>query len=167
VSTVTTIYVPIRNYPYKKRAGLSEVQLRKRLEKQGWKVWRGGFFHRLHDDLYPVVRRKYIVLVQLIKRLYGLEKLEFLCYMDRVHHGMPDFACYNSTLKEFKFVECKLGHEQLSKRQKLTIGKLQEKGFKVEIHKLVDFCTKTRKARVSLNSREKHILEKDLTLKRF
>ena len=150
---LTTIYVPIRNYPYKTRVRLSEIQLRKRLERQGWEVWRGGFFHALNEDLYPAVRRKYVRLVQLIKKKYGKNKLDFLCYMDRVHHGMPDLACYHPILKKFKFVECKLGYEQLSKRQINTITRLQQEGFKVEVHKLVDVSTKIRRAKVNIETK--------------
>ncbi len=80
---------------------------------------------------------------------------------------MPDLVCYNPALKQFKFVECKLGHEGLSDRQVVTIQRLQEEGFQVEIHKLVEECTKTRKAEVNLVTKEKKILEKEMKLTRF
>jgi len=164
---VITVYVPMRKYPYKSRHGLAELQLRKRLEKQGWKVWRGGFVHALAADVYPAVKKKYTQLAELITELYGDRLLDFLCYMCMVHHGMPDLVCYSPSLQQFKFVECKLGHEQLSNRQVLTIKRLQDAGFTVEVHKLVEECTKTRKARVDLLTKDKQILEKELTLKPF
>jgi len=164
---VLTIYVPRRNYPYKSRRGLAESQLKKRLEKQGWMVWRGGFFHAINGDLYPVVRRKYVQLVQLIKELYNANLYDYLCYLDTVHHGMPDYIAYHPQLQKLKFVECKLGHEQLSVRQIQTIHCLQDKGFNVEVHKLVDPCTKTRKAKVNLLTKNKHVLEQVKPLTKY
>lgn len=156
---VLTVYVPMRNYPYKTRRGLAETQLKKRLEKHGWHVWRGGFFHAINGDLYPVVKRKYIHLVQLIKEHYNGRMLDYLSYMSAVNHGMPDYICYHPHLKQLKFVECKFGHEQLSQRQITTIHKLKERGLTIEVHKLVEPCTKTRKARVNIITKKKNILE--------
>ncbi|MCX6709119.1 MAG: VRR-NUC domain-containing protein [Candidatus Woesearchaeota archaeon] len=164
---VLTVYIPIRKYPYKSRQGLAELQLRKRLEKQGWQVWRGGFVHAIAADVYPAVKRRYVQLAELITELYGDKALDLLCYLCTVHHGMPDLVCYNPALKQFKFVECKLGHEGLSDRQVVTIQRLQEAGFQVEVHKLVEECTKTRKAEVNLATKEKKILEKEMKLTRF
>jgi hypothetical protein len=164
---IITVYVPMRRYPYKTRHGLAELQLRKRLEKQGWHVWRGGFVHAIAADVYPHVKKKYVQLAELIMEIYGDSALDFLCYLCTVHHGMPDLVCYHPTLKQFKFVECKLGHEGLSNRQVLTIKRLQEAGFEVEVHKLVEECTKTRKASMDLITKRKKILEKELTLPKF
>lgn len=161
---VVTVYVPIRKYPYKTRHGLAELQLRKRLEKQGWKVWRGGFVHAIAADVYPAVRKRYLELAELIMELKGEKALDFLCYLCTVHHGMPDLVCYNPASQEFKFVECKLGHEGLSNRQVITIKRLVDAGFNVEVHKLVDDCTKTRKAEIDLIANKKRILEKQLTV---
>ena len=161
---ITTVYVPMRNYPYKTRHGLAEVQLRKRLQKQGWDVWRGDFMHLLWTDVYPSVRRKYDRLADLLLDKYGAEMLDILGYFSYVHHGIPDFLCYNPQTKEFKFVECKLGHEQLSPRQVLTIQKLHHIGFTTEVHKLVDACTKTRKAEVNIALNKKNVVEKEMTL---
>lgn len=157
----------MRKYPYKSRHGLAELQLRKRLEKQGWKVWRGGFVHSIAADIYPHVKKKYLQLAELITELYGNRTLDFLCYLCAVHHGMPDLICYNPITQELKFVECKLGHEQLSNRQILTIKRLQDQGLKVEVHKLVEECTKTRKAKVNLELKSKKIIEKELMLTKF
>jgi len=162
---ILTVYVPRRDYPYKTRKGLAEQQLKARLEKQGWMVWRGGFFHAIDTTTYPVVRRKYVQLAELIKELYNPSTLDYLSYLDTVHHGMPDYLCYHPQLKQFKFVECKLGHEQLSARQVQTITLLCQRGFFVEMHKLVDPCTKLRKAKVNLITKKKKVLEKELTLK--
>lgn len=164
---VLTVYVPRRNYPYKRRRGLSELQLRKRLEQKGWMVWRGGFFHALAAELYPNVRKRYNFLKELIIERKGEHAFDYLCYLCSVHHGMPDLLCYNPITKEFKFVECKLGHEQLSPRQVETIHKLHEQGFQVEVHKLVEMCTKTRKALVNLDSKTKNVIEKEMTLSAY
>lgn len=123
--------------------------------------------YSLAADAYPAVRKKYTELADLLKEAYGNRTFDFLCYMCAVHHGMPDLICYHPTLQQFKFVECKLGHESLSNRQVLTITKLQQAGFSVEIHKLVEDCTKTRKAKINLVTKEKKIIEKTLTLKKF
>ncbi len=151
----------MRKYPYKTRHGLAELQLRKRLEKQGWRVWRGGFVHAIAADVYPAVKKKYLQLAELIMEICGDRSLDFLCYLCAVHHGMPDLLCYHPIQKQFKFVECKFGHEQLSSRQVVTIKRLQDAGFTVEVHKLVDDCTKTRKAEVNLVTKEKKVLEKE------
>jgi len=164
---VITVYVPMRKYPYKSRHGLAELQLRKRLEKQGWQVWRGGFVHAIAADVYPAVKKRYLQLAELIMEIYGERSLDFLCYLCAVHHGMPDLVCYHPTLQQFKFVECKFGHEQLSSRQVMTIKRLQDSGFNVEVHKLVEECTKTRKAEVNLVTKEKKILEKEMKLTQF
>ncbi|MEM3154738.1 MAG: VRR-NUC domain-containing protein [Candidatus Woesearchaeota archaeon] len=165
--TVITEYIPMRKYPYKTRHGLAELQLRKRLEKQGWQVWRGGFVNAIAADAYPAVKRKYAQLSELILELYGERALDFLCYLCAVQHGMPDLVCYHPQKKEFKFVECKFGHEQLSSRQIMTIKHLIDAGFVVEVHKLVDDATKTRKAEVNLVTKEKKVLEKEMKLSEF
>lgn len=164
---VKTVYIPIRNFPYKTRSGLSETQLRKRLEMQGWLVWRGNFVWATQGDSYPRVQKRYDQLRGLILELFGEPAYESLRYMCQVHHGMPDLVCYHSHLREFKFVECKLGHEQLSSRQILTIQKLHQLGFLTEVHRLVDPCTKTREARVDLVFKKKHVLEKEMTIRAF
>lgn len=152
-------YVPMKK-KYARRQGLSERQLKKRLEGQGWTVWRGGSINiTRNDEVYPNVRRKY----ELLNSLLG-EALEYLQYLCHIHHGMPDFICYREGM--FKFVECKLEHEQLSERQKICILRLQEMGFIVEVHKLVADCTKTRKALVNLQDGSKDILEKQMKLNR-
>lgn len=163
---ITTVYVPIRNYPYMTRRGLSELQLRRRLEKQGWHVWRGGFLHAA-SDYFPSVKKRYDRLFGLLKELVGDDTVQRLCYLSSVHHGMPDFLCYNPSTKQFKFVECKLGHEALSQRQVITISKLHDAGFVTEVHKLVDACTKVRKASINLAFKQKEVLEKELTLASF
>ncbi|MBI4450737.1 VRR-NUC domain-containing protein [Candidatus Woesearchaeota archaeon] len=161
---VSTIYVPMRDYPYKSRGGLSEAQLRKRLERQGWEVWRGGFIHCYEVDTYPAIKEKYRKLAALIREKFGEHKLQLLRYLSAVHHGMPDFICYHPCLKQLKFVECKLGHEQLSPRQMLTIQRLQQAGFTVEVHKLVEPCTKDRVAKLDVVFGGKTVLEKNLTM---
>ena len=164
---ITTVYVPIRNYPYKTRHGLAEIQLRRRLEKQGWQVWRGDFIHLLWTDVYPSVRRKYDQLSNLLIEHFGVEMMDTLGYFSYVHHGIPDFLCYNPISREFKFVECKLGHEQLSARQVLTIQKLKNVGFTTEVHKLVDACTKVRKAEVNIALNKRDVVEKELVLTKY
>jgi hypothetical protein len=152
------IYIPLRR-KYKSRQGLSERRIKKRLEKKGWEIWRGGFIHCIrYKDLYPNVFRKYIRL----RKILGND-LEYLQYLSVVHHGMPDFFCRRK--KKLKFVECKLGHEQLSERQKKCFPKLMELGYKVEVHKLVFPCTKLRIADVDLKTGEKIIREKQMRLK--
>ncbi len=88
---------------------------------------------------------------------------ELLQYWSFVHHGLPDYACFRNG--EFLFVECKLGHEQLSTLQKKCIGKLQNLGFTVEVHKLVEDCTKRREATVELLTGFTWVLEKQTTLR--
>jgi hypothetical protein len=71
---------------------------------------------------------------------------------------MPDFICYRS--KEWKFVEAKLGHEQLSATQKRCIHRLQKLGFKVEVHKIAMPETKMRVADVNLQLRTRDVKER-------
>ena len=158
---VKHVYIPIKSN-HTQRYGLAEKQLRKRLERQGWQVWRGGLINVVRGyDAYPNVRRRYEKLCKLIQKHYP-NMLDYLQYICTVHHGMPDFICYRNG--KFKFVECKLGYESLSKRQIVCIGKLQRLGFTVEVHKFVDAPTKTRIAEVELQSKNKIVLEKQASL---
>lgn len=160
---VRHLFIPYHR-SYANKRGLSEKILRRSLEKQGWIVWRGGIIGITKEaDVYPNVRRKYELLHEMMEehREGMIEELEYLC---KVHHGMPDFLCFRRGV--WKFVECKLGHEQLSSRQKHCIRKLQHMGFTIEVHKLVEDCTKTRKADVNLDTGEKEIIEKQLRIKK-
>ncbi|MFC1774870.1 DNA polymerase domain-containing protein [Nanoarchaeota archaeon] len=161
---VKYIFVPMKkDYFYKPRQGLSERLLKRRLEKQGWIVWRGGSIDVLRrGDNYPNVIRKYKKLCSLLDK-YFPDCLDYLQYLCSVHHGMPDFICFRNG--EFKFVECKLGYESLSKRQKKCIPKLQSLGFNVEVHKLVEPCTKTRVASIDIVGGFTRVLEKQAKLK--
>ena len=155
------LFIPHRNFPANRR-GYSEKVIRRRLEKQRWTVWRGGIIGCHTEDVYPNVQRKYQLLQELLdEHRPGL--VDELTYLAKVHHGMPDFFCFRKG--EWKFVECKLGHEQLSNRQKHCARKLQELGFRVEVHKLAEDCTKTRKARWNLDTGEKIVVQKQLRIK--
>jgi len=159
--SVRHIYIPFK--PRDKRSGLSERLIKHRMEKQGWIVWRGGTIGIMRGDkIYPNVLRKYTLLHQLLeKHKPGMHRI--LEYINDVHHGIPDFICYRYGV--FKFVECKLGHEQLSHGQKECIRKLKTFGFLVEVHKLADPCTKTREADINLDTGEKDIIKKQTRLK--
>ena len=140
------------------RSGLSEKTLRHELERQGWTVWRGSLINILRrDDLYPNVQRKYMKLHELLSKFHP-DKTEELKYLCDVHHGIPDFIAFRNG--QFKFVECKLEHEQLSKRQKTCIKRLRNMGFLVEVHKLVGHETKTRSADLYLELGQKIVTEK-------
>jgi hypothetical protein len=157
---ITHRYIPMhRHYP--KRKGLSERIIRRQLEKQGWQVWRGGLFNVLKRDPYPNVQKRYTYLFSLMDKVHPnkRQELEYLC---QVHHGMPDLLCYKDG--HFRFVECKLGHEQLSQRQKACLTKLQRLGFDVQVYKLVDHCTKVRKAHVDIQRGRKVVIEKQQRL---
>ena len=75
---------------------------------------------------------------------------------------MPDFICYRRG--RFKFVECKLGHEQLSKRQKICIKKLRQYGYAIEVHKIVDPCTKVWKAIVDIDTGKRNVIDVQLRM---
>ncbi len=151
-------YIPVSK-DYEDKKGLSEKLIRKRLEKKGH-VWRAGLIGILKDEIYPNVRRKYQLLKDLMDRHHpGLH--EHLEYINKVHHGMPDFLFFG---KSFRFVECKLQYEQLSSVQKKTIKKLIELGFDVEVHKVVDKRTKTRKASVYIFNGSKEVIERQAIL---
>jgi len=144
------------------RQGLSEKIIRRRLEKEGWEVWKGGLISVVRqDDIYPNVRRKYERLCSLLdeKKPRSLIILQYFC---DVHHGMPDFICYRRG--EFKFVECKLGYEQVSERQKVCMRKLKELGFGLEVHKLSYPGTRNRIVDIDLATGEKKILDMQLRL---
>ena len=57
------MYVTLYYIPYKDRLvrrGLSEKLIKKRLEKQGWEVWRGSGVSLYKEyDMFPNVKRKY------------------------------------------------------------------------------------------------------------
>lgn len=158
-------YVPKRK-SRRSNYGLSEVQIKAKLEREGWEVWRGGNIGiTRRAEIYPNVERKYKRLCELLQQDYP-DKLELLQYLCHVHHGMPDYLCYRSKggKAEWKFVECKFLHEQLSARQKTCIAKLQHLGFIVEVQKLVDHRTKTRSAHVNLSTGKKQVKEVQLKL---
>lgn len=144
--SVNVICLPIRNYKYKSMHGLSESQIKRHLEKYGWRLWRGGFLREEwhQDSPHPVVRRSYTELLTLLQLTHPPQDLAFLYSFPA---GMPDYLAYNPSLKQFKFIECKLGHETLSQRQRETFTLLEEHGFIVEVWKLVYPCTKTRRGR--------------------
>jgi len=159
---VKHIYVPMLFMPTQRR-GLSEKYLKKRLEKQGWEVWRSALIDiTLRPNLYPNVKKKYERLRKLLEK-HRTGTLCHLKYLNIVHHGMPDFLCHRNG--RFKFVECKLGHEQLQKSQKKCIPKLQQLGFEVEVHKLAMPCTKVRKAEITVDNKQKTVMAKQMSLR--
>lgn len=149
--------------PNSKR-GFSEKTVRKKLEKQGWTLWRGGFLYATKTiDPYPNVLKKYTLLEELLNK-HMPDTLEKLQYTSRVNHGMPDFLAFKN--KQFKFVECKLQYEQLSWRQKICISKVQKLGFCVEIYRVVDARTKVRESVLDVETGEKKILVRQEVLKK-
>jgi hypothetical protein len=166
-------YIPMQREPRDAR-GHSETQLRKRLEQQGWRVWRGAMIgcwrSRDWDEKYPNVRRRYAELHRLLVLEHALF-VEELCYLNAVHHGMPDLLCRRETIHgvEWKFVECKRKHEQLLPSQRACIPRLEGLGFVVEVHALVDHRTKRRSAQGSLSAsggpaRDVQVSERQLKL---
>jgi hypothetical protein len=153
---VTHVYIPLSR-EYTKNKGLSERLIKRRLEAQGWTIWRGGCLNILkRDELYPNVRKKYETLMELLT-YHHPDDIEKLQYLSAVHHGMPDYLCYRNS--RFLFVECKFKYEQLSEVQKQTIAKLKWMGFDVEVHKIVGAPTKARTAIIDLSNGKKEILE--------
>ena len=134
------------------RKGFSEKRIRERLEDKGWMVWRGGFLHATRKrEVYPNVEKKYKKLNRLVN---GLELLQYICV---VHHGMPDFLCYKSGT--LKFIECKLGYESLSERQRKTIAYLLKHGYKIEIHRIVEHQTKRDVSKLNIATNEREIVK--------
>jgi hypothetical protein len=159
-------YIPFTRQPTH-FYGFSEEQVKRRLRRDGWIVWRGGSLNIIRqDEVYPNVKNKYGLLQQLMEQDFP-DRFELLQYWCEVHHGMPDYLCFRSKggKREWKFVECKLNYEQLSARQKVCIGKLQDMGFAVEVHKLVDHRTKARSAEVDLEKKVRRIRERQTTLR--
>jgi hypothetical protein len=145
------------------RRGLSERLVRRHLERHGWLVWRGQLLLFPPDEeTYPNVRRKYERLRQLLERKHP-RILDALAFLAQEHYGVPDFLCYK--LGQFKFVECKLGHEQLSMRQRRCIIFLVSLGFDVEVHKVVGPETKARRALVDIVDGKRRVYERQLALR--
>jgi len=160
---LTHRYIPLRRFsPRGSRRGMAERFIKAQLLREGWEVWRGNGMNLLRGlETFPNVKRKY----ERLKKRLGIERQgswELLGLYAAVHHGMPDFICYRRGV--LKFVECKLGHEQLNDYQKLCLPKLQALGFTVEVHKIVDACTKTRRATINLKNGEKTIRDRQLRL---
>ncbi|MFH1173657.1 MAG: VRR-NUC domain-containing protein [archaeon] len=160
---VKHIYIPLFR-AYKSNLGLSERLVAKRLHRERWLFWKGESLSVLRRTaLYPNVQNKYALLEKLMTQ--HNKNLDDLKYLTEVHHGVPDFLCYRQG--HFKFVECKSGHEQLSAIQKICILKLMRLGYEVEVHILARACTKTRIALINLETGEKKILERQLSLRQF
>jgi hypothetical protein len=122
--TVTFRYLPMpdrcKTLPTQKRKGMSEREIRKLLEKRGWKVWRGHLLNILkRDELYPNVRRKYELLQQLLNEHHATTA-EYLGYLCAVHHGIPDFLAFHSR-EGFLFVECKLATSSCQKGRRSAL----------------------------------------------
>jgi DNA polymerase II len=146
---------------YKRNRGLSERQIKRRLENSGWEVWRGGLINLPRKaDLFPNVRNKYLKLIILLNS-YDLEKREILQYFCH-QSGMPDFICHRQG--QFKFVECKFNHEELSLVQRRCIVRLQKLDFKVEIIKLVDPAVRMRKKVVNYHTNQTRVLARQQAL---
>jgi hypothetical protein len=160
-SDIPYVYVSADDL-FEHRKGLAEEVLRKRLVKQGWRVWKSNYIPSARKpDVYPAVKRAYEELCILLdKHRPGMR--EHIEYLSRVHHGLPDFICFRHG--QFKFVECKLEYEGLLLSQKYCIPKLRELGFEVEVHKLVDRKTKAITAVIDINTGEKKITEMQLTI---
>ncbi|MCB9362088.1 VRR-NUC domain-containing protein [Candidatus Woesearchaeota archaeon] len=159
MNTIRFIYIPITR-AYKSNRGLSERLIKNKLEKEKWEVWRGGAFNILkQDEVYPNVQWKYMRLFAMFPK----EDILYFQYLCHVHHGMPDFVCARE--EQIKFVECKLGHEQLSTRQRTCIKLLKHRGYEVEVHKLVNDCTRTRIAYIDLDTGKKVIKEQQAYLR--
>lgn len=157
---VVSVFVEIKSDG--PRRGLSEKQLRKRLEDDGWMVWRGGLIGIWkRDRLYPNVMKKYLLLQELLIKHYptNIDHLEYLC---AVHHGMPDLICYRNGV--FKFVECKLGYEIISEHQKKCITILQKIGMNVEVHRVVEAPIMTRIATLNVMTGQKRVHERQMRL---
>ncbi|MEK6968695.1 MAG: VRR-NUC domain-containing protein [Nanoarchaeota archaeon] len=127
--------IQLRNYDYASRHGLSERIARKRLVKQGFKVYRGiGFFgfKAIKVD-YPAVVNKYKELEsELTGRLgYSLFAIQLALGSAK---GIPDFLCLSD--KEIVFVEVKLEHESIKPHQLRVMRVLEDFGFKVMVFRL-------------------------------
>jgi hypothetical protein len=155
---MTTVkYHKIKNFSYKTRRGLSEKQIKKKLQDQGWIIWRGAYIPRKEDleDRYPNVKKHYEKLIDWLEE--DFDYMDELRYLSQVHHGMPDFICYHPALKQWKYVECKLENEQPSIRQLCTIARLESMGFIVELHKL----SSSRRTRGRMNGTKVKVLEQE------
>ena len=156
------VYIPFAHTREDNR-GLAEYVIRKRLERHGWTVWRGGCIGIARcDDIYPRVLRKYWLLERFLEQTRP-GTIETLRYYAETQHGMPDFLCYRHGT--WKFVECKFCHEQLSPCQKRCIPRLVQLGFVVEVHKLIGPGTKLRRALVDLASGDCLVKERQLRLR--
>jgi hypothetical protein len=156
------VYIHCMQMPDDTR-GFSEKIARRKLEQDGWTVWRGGFINALDmPEVYPNVRKKYELLEMLLQKHHPgkLDELKMLC---SVHHGMPDLLAFRKGV--FKFVECKLIYEQASSRQKKCLSRLTAMGFDVEMHRVVDHRTKAREAEVDIMSGEKIIVERQMMIR--
>ena len=78
--SVECLYIPLK--PSSPRVGLAERFLKRRLERQGWIVWRGGMIHlSREEELYSNMKKKYDHLQQLLKIQVPehIEQLQYFC----------------------------------------------------------------------------------------
>ena len=154
--TLKEIYVPMK-VNYSERKGLSEKIFKRKMEKEGWIVWKGALIGV--ESEYPNVIRKY----KLLEKVLG-DKYEHIKYISHVHHGIPDVICYRKG--EIKFIECKLINEQLSKSQKKCIALLQKMNFKVEVHRLMKISQRFKQVRKDMLTNKKIIVEQQVRIKK-
>src|SRR3990167_2373060 len=104
--------VQLRNYPYKRRQGLSERLFRRYFTKKGYEVFRGqsvlGKEFSVYYELYFNVRRKVDRMEAILAEKLG-GSLEDFRKILRTTKGIPDYFVYKHG--ECSFVEVKLENE--------------------------------------------------------
>src|SRR3989338_6006490 len=153
---ITSFEIPLHKFSKDKR-GFSENFVKKSLERKGYLVFRPEFLHLDFSDYYPNVKRKYVLLGNLLEK-YHPGRYEELRYINHVHHGMPDFLCFKDG--KFLFIECKLNHEPLLSGQRKTISRLFSMGFPVEIYRLVHPKVRARRMDEDVITKKRRVIEK-------
>lgn len=163
------LLVKYLDYQPHKRAtnrGHAETIIRRALQRDGWKVWRGGFLILGLQSEYERLRNKYQQAKDIVIQQHGEGMWECLSTLAK-YRGMPDFFCYHPILRTTKFIECKLGYEQLSTYQRRTLHVLTNWGFDVEVHVVGLPHMSAKTAVFDLLTKRKQVIEKTMKIMRY
>ena len=125
--------LPLRNYQYKSKRGLSERIAKKYFLRLGYEVFRGtmllGKEWSFNYDKYENVQKKYDRIEKILMDFLGLRIWSLRAQL--AFGGIPDFFVYKK--RKMHFVEVKLEHEQIKPHQLQCMALLERYGFQTRV----------------------------------